>query len=105
MATRSTTWPMPTALDITLSSDYAAGGIIQHMGYIISGTTNDGTYLEVRDADTSQYIDPDYFLDTPPGVWATDASPDWDDDDALPLNTTRRFVVDPARRRPWQPVC
>ncbi len=85
-----------TALDISLFSDYAAGGIIQHMGYIISGTTNDGTYLEVRDVDTNAGSDPDYFLDTPPGVWATDATPDWDDDDALPLSTTRRFVVDPG---------
>jgi len=85
-----------TALDISLFSDYAAGCIIQHMGYVISGTTTDGTYLEVRDEDTNAGSDPDYFLDTPPGVWATDATPDWDDDDALPLNTTRRFVVDPA---------
>ena len=85
-----------TALDITLSSDYAAGGIIQHMGYIISGTTKDGTYLEVRDYDTAEGSDPNYFLDTPPGVWATDASPAWNDSQALPLNTTRRFVVDPG---------
>jgi len=84
-----------TALDITLSADYAAGSIIQHMGYIISGTTTDGTYLEVRDPPAST-TDPDYFLDTPPGVWATDASPAWNDSLPLPLNTTRRFVVDPA---------
>jgi hypothetical protein len=37
------------ALDITLTSEYAAGGIDQHMGYIISGTTADGIYLEVKD--------------------------------------------------------
>ena len=41
------------SVDITLSSDYAAGSIIQHCGYIISGTTKDGTYLEVRDNDTA----------------------------------------------------
>jgi type IV pilus assembly protein PilY1 len=85
-----------TALDISLFSDYAAGSIIQHMGYVISGTTTDGTYLEVRDADTATGSDPDYFLDTPPGVWATDATPAWNDSDWLPLNTTRRFVVDPG---------
>jgi len=85
-----------TALDITLLSDYAAGGIIQHMGYIISGTTTDGTYLEVRDVDTAEGSDPNYFLDTPPGVWATDVAPAWNDGQALPLSTTRRFVVDPA---------
>jgi len=84
------------ALDISLSSEYAAGGIIQHMGYIISGTTTDGTYLEVRDYDTGEGSDPDYFLDTPPGVWPGDSGDPWDDDDALPLLTTRRFVVDPG---------
>ncbi|MBW1804608.1 MAG: hypothetical protein JRJ85_28255, partial [Deltaproteobacteria bacterium] len=40
-----------TKVKITLSSDYASGGINQHLGYIISGTTADGTYLEVVDAD------------------------------------------------------
>ncbi len=55
------------AVEITLTSEYAAGSIIQHCGYIISGTTTDGTYLEVRDKDTGEGSDPDYFLDTPPG--------------------------------------
>jgi type IV pilus assembly protein PilY1 len=39
---------------------YASGCIIQHLGYIISGTTKDGTYLEVRDADTTVGNDVDY---------------------------------------------
>ena len=51
---------------VTLESLYAAGGIIQHLGYVISGTTQDGTYLEVRDIDTGSGSDVDYFLDTPP---------------------------------------
>jgi type IV pilus assembly protein PilY1 len=51
---------------ISLTSDYAAGSIIQHMGYTVSGTTADGTYLEVRDYDTSSTGDVDYFMDTPP---------------------------------------
>jgi type IV pilus assembly protein PilY1 len=50
---------------IALKSDFAAGCVIQHMGYIISGTTADGTYLEIRDADTGAGNDVDYFLDTP----------------------------------------
>ncbi len=54
-----------TSVTIKLTSTYAAGGIIQHMGYVISGTTADGIYLEVRDVDTSAGSDPDYFLDTP----------------------------------------
>lgn len=73
---------------VTLNSTYAAGGIIQHMGYIISGTTKDGTYLEVRDEDTDPGSDPDYFLDTPPGV---DPGGLWDDDAGLPLTSTRTF--------------
>ncbi len=67
-------------LTVTLNSTYAAGGITQHMGYVISGTTADGLYLEVRDCDTANSggtgtcsgnnpsTDPDYYLDTPPGV-------------------------------------
>jgi type IV pilus assembly protein PilY1 len=76
------------SVDIKLSSDYAAGSIIQHMGYIISGTTKDGTYLEVRDSDTTAGSDVQYFLDTPPGV---DPGGVWNDGVALPLVTTRRF--------------
>ena len=75
---------------------YASGCIIQHMGYIISGTTKDGTYLEVRDADTDNAIDEpegengdvDYFLDTPPGQ---DPGGTWNDNTALPLTAFRYF--------------
>jgi type IV pilus assembly protein PilY1 len=69
-------------VDVTLDSTYAAGGIIHHMGYIISGTTADGVYLEVRDKDTAEANDPDYYLDTPntPSV-------------ALPLNANRVFTA------------
>lgn len=50
---------------IHVSSDYAFGGIRQHMGYILSGTTNDGIKLVVRDRDDgdSASNDADYFLD------------------------------------------
>lgn len=74
---------------ISLDSTYAAGSIIQHCGYVISGTTADGTYLEVRDEDTGSSSDPDYFLDTPPGQ-----SPggNWNDGSALPLQTSRTFT-------------
>ncbi len=76
-------------LTITMTSLYAAGGIIQHMGYIISGTTADGTYLEVRDIDTSAGSDVDYFLDTPPGQGPGGT---WNDATALPLVATRTFT-------------
>lgn len=70
-----------STVNITLTSEYAAGGIIQHMGYIISGTTADRTYLVVRDKDTDADEDPDYHLDVPntSGV-------------ALPLSSTRTFT-------------
>jgi type IV pilus assembly protein PilY1 len=64
---------------ITLDSTYAAGGIVQHMGYIISGTTTDGTYLEVRDEDTDPGTDIDYYRDTPNTA------------DDLPLHAERTF--------------
>jgi type IV pilus assembly protein PilY1 len=84
-------------VDITLNSTYAAGCIAQHIGYIVSGTTADGTYLEVRDFDTANpphgndpAADPDYFLDTPPGQGPGGT---WNDGAALPLTTTRTFTV------------
>lgn len=64
---------------VNLTSEYAAGSIIQHMGYVISGTTADGTYLEIRDADTT--ADTDYYLDTPNTAAV-----------ALPLVTSRSFT-------------
>ncbi len=77
---------------IELDSQYAAGSIIQHMGYTISGTTNDGTYLEVRDADTGAGSDPDYFLDTPGDCDPhTDGDTCYQDGNALPLTKTRYF--------------
>lgn len=51
-------------LDINVTSEYAAGGIDQHMGYVISGTTKDGIYLEVKDKGGA---DIKYKLDTPAG--------------------------------------
>lgn len=74
---------------INLTSTYAAGGIIQHMGYVISGTTADGIYLEVRDYDTGSGSDPDYFLDTPPGQAPGGV---WNDSADLPLNASRTFT-------------
>lgn len=73
-------------IDIELNSTYAAGGIIQHAGYVISGTTRDGVYLEVRDVDTGANKDPDYFLDTP------------NTSDPLPLRTVRTFIAQEDER-------
>jgi type IV pilus assembly protein PilY1 len=49
---------------IDMVSEYAAGGIGQHQGYVISGTTKDGMYLDVRDKDTASVF---YALNTPQG--------------------------------------
>lgn len=49
-------------LVINMTSEYAAGGIDQHMGYVISGTTKDGIYLEVKDQNGGDVA---YKLDTP----------------------------------------
>jgi type IV pilus assembly protein PilY1 len=68
-------------ITITLDSVYAAGCVIQHLGYVISGTTADGTYLEVRDADTPENKDINYYLDTP------------NTGNALPQHTSRTFTV------------
>lgn len=67
---------------ITLDSVYAAGSIIQHMGYIISGTTADGPYLEVRDLDTAPGSDIHVSFDT-----GSATAP-------LPLTTSREFTPD-----------
>ena len=57
-----------TQVKISLDArDYAAGGFIQHMGYIISGTDADGAYLEVHDKpDNPATQDVLYGFDTPP---------------------------------------
>ncbi|WP_273429831.1 pilus assembly protein [Chitinibacter tainanensis] len=36
-------------IEVKVNSTYAAGGIDQHMGYVVSGTTKDGVYLVVKD--------------------------------------------------------
>jgi type IV pilus assembly protein PilY1 len=50
-------------LRIQLTSEYAAGGVHQIGGYVISGTTGDGIYLELLDKDAAQQA---YRFNTPP---------------------------------------
>ena len=85
-------------VDVTLTSQYAAGSLIQHMGYVISGTTHDGIYFEVRDTDTAAASDPDYYLDTPAAFTGTPPAPasgtgKWGDALPLPLVHTRNFAA------------
>ncbi|WP_367606229.1 pilus assembly protein [Legionella sp. W05-934-2] len=62
-------------LQVTVTSEYAAGGIIQHMGFVISGSTEDGLYLVVRDVDTSAANDVAYYLDYTPAPLPTNSPP------------------------------
>jgi type IV pilus assembly protein PilY1 len=50
-------------LTVSVLPTYQAGGMQQHMGYVISGTDRDGVYLVARDENNS----PAYFLNVPPG--------------------------------------
>jgi len=84
-------------VEISLKSEYAAGGIVQHMGYVISGSDKDGIYLEVRDKDTASASDVDYYLDTPPTFLTKPPAPatlaGWDDNVELPFDALRSFKV------------
>jgi type IV pilus assembly protein PilY1 len=79
---------------VTLNSEYAAGSANQNMGYVISGTSQDGVYLEVRDTDSNN--DSFYALNTPnpvlPGGCGV-ATPPAVCSLRLPLNSTRTFTA------------
>lgn len=51
-------------LRVRLTPEYQKGGIQHSMGYVISGTTNDGIYLVVQD----ENVDRHYHLNVPPGL-------------------------------------
>ncbi len=71
---------------ITLTSSYAGGGIDQHAGYVISGTTADGLYLDVKDIGGGKVP---YHLDT---VGNSPRSVGKETND-LPLTRTRTFTL------------
>jgi type IV pilus assembly protein PilY1 len=76
---------------IDMVSEYAAGGIGQHQGYVISGTTADGMYLDVRDKDTGSVY---YALNTPQGRlpgYCVGRSND-SECQSLPLTSSRTFT-------------
>lgn len=85
---------------VTLDSEYAAGSANQNAGYVISGTTQDGVYLEVRDRDSAQNTSV-YELNTPSGVWAggcIGATNTWPCNQGLGLASTRTFTPGDAGR-------
>jgi len=71
----------------------ASGCAIQHMGFTVSGSTQDGVYLVVRDTDTGVTQDPDYELDVPPN---TLPGLGWADNEALPLYSSIQFTPSAA---------
>jgi type IV pilus assembly protein PilY1 len=87
-------------LDIRLDSEYAAGGAVQNMGYIISGTTNDGIFLEICDLANNSTTVCDspgayfYGLNTPPGRNPGYCASKSNDPEckSLPIASTRTFT-------------
>lgn len=85
---------------VALTSEYAAGSANQNLGYIISGTTKDGVYLEVRDSDSAAGTSV-YPLNTPAGVdaggcAAPGAISNAPCSNGLGLNATRTFTPSTA---------
>lgn len=83
------------SLDVYMESSTVSGGSTkQHFGYIISGTTADGVYMEIKNASQPDSEDQDYYLDTPPGVGPNQGPADlnWEDGVPLPNATTRTFT-------------
>ena len=74
---------------MTLDSLTASGCALQHIGFTVSGSTDDGVYLLVRDADTRDGDDRDYELDVPAGE---SPGTGWNDGVDLPLTTTVTFT-------------
>jgi type IV pilus assembly protein PilY1 len=85
-----------STIDVSLSSANVWGGESrQHFGYIISGTTMDGVYLEIKNASQTDAGDPDYYLDTP-GTCGPNTGPEdicWNNGQPLPNEKTRSFTV------------
>jgi len=77
-------------VEFDVTSLEASGCYIQHLGYTVSGSQNDGVHLVVRDADTKEKDDADFRMDVPPGERPGYAG--WKDDVALPLYSSVRYT-------------
>jgi len=87
-------------INVSLDSTYASGPAIQHAGYVISGTTQDGVYIEVRDIDTkateTSWTYYRYRYNTPPGRtpgYCKDKPKHDPECKVLPLTTSRQFTA------------
>jgi len=78
---------------MTVSSFDAAGSAIQHLGFSVSGSTNDGVHLLVRDTATPELQDLDFVYDVPPGATPNNG---WNDDVPLPFTQVVTFKPSPA---------
>ncbi|KPN20989.1 hypothetical protein AO715_14490 [Xanthomonas sp. Mitacek01] len=84
------------SMTVNITSEYAAGSANQNMGYIISGTTRDGVYLEVRDRDNNDKPSSAYSLNTPPNRWAGECVSQMNSapcNQGLDLESTRSFTA------------
>jgi len=68
-------------LSVTVTPRYQAGGALHSMGYVISGTNRDGTYLVAQDEGTNRQ----YFLNVPD----KDGTPGMCDRSPLPTGCNR----------------
>jgi type IV pilus assembly protein PilY1 len=81
-------------IDVRVMPIYQSGSIQQNLGYIISGSTNDGVYLVAKD----EFNSPAYFLNVPPGRSPGFCNPFPSGECAnLPsLNSESRFTFQPG---------
>lgn len=85
-----------STIEVTLSSENVSDGTTrQHFGYIVSGTTLDGVYLEIKNTAETDTGDPDYYLDTPGNCRPNAGQEDlcWNNGEPLPNTKTRAFTV------------
>ena len=86
-------------VEVTVDSTFAAGSINQHAGYIISGTTNDNTYLEVKDVGGGNVK---YHLDTPVSYDYRNRN-ESNSDVQLGLTSTRNFFPSDTKAADFLP--
>jgi type IV pilus assembly protein PilY1 len=79
-----------SSVAITVTTLYAKGGLNQHAGYVITGTSADGLYYDVRDILDNNETYYQYALDTP----NNDATHNYANRNSkLPLTKTRTFTA------------
>ena len=76
-------------VQMEVTADSAVGSAVQHLGFVVSGSTEDGVYLVIRDLDTTVGQDFDFFQDVPPGKLPGEVP---FDGVALPLQSTFTFT-------------